>query len=365
MRNHRNLWLSRCGKNFTSWQHTKYIGWQINDEPQPSPFNEPWSIYVYENQNPNLMYGLGNMRVETINNHIRMKYYILDEDYLPITEPFNPEIPPVALTRFPQSYIYHLNGTIEGKEYITVKNFSQYDNILSNAQILPLYINSAIACLSEYMSYSAADLDNYMNYIRLTDEVINGVSYCRTAQSMYRINSYEYKVTENSFFNDIFNKPSKVNIGELKYKGYNYNDDFFKIPEIRDNVTTPSNMIMSSNLPNTFTGYNTTVGVEDGTNLTNLIVPMGGSTWSKIGSPDGDLFPEFVYFGQKKQSKPTNTFSTFQQVEKNPYLPLAGGENPYENQVIVFRRSSAGSKGRWFHIVTRYWWNPEALESEV
>lgn len=359
MRNHKNLWLSRCGDNLTSWQHTKYVGWQVAHEPTIPIVTEPYSIYAYEHTNYRHNYGRSFMRyVDKHVNHTDLRYYVLDESYSEPGFSFDPTATVVPSTRFPQTFIYHLNGEINGKKYITVKNLI-FDYLEPNAKTLPLVTVSAWASLSDYKAFNVADFDIYKNFLITDGEIINCAGYCRLQSNDYRINSYEYKVKQH-FFDDIFNDPSVLHEGQLKYKGYDYSTQQFEIPEIREQVTAPADMVYSNNLPNRFSGYSTTIGAYNGSRILSIQFLTGGTNW-KGGdlSPDGQLFPYNVRFGDRNGCLPTNTFYTLDSIDSNPYLPEAGKQNPYEVQTIVFQASAAGSPGRWFHVITRYWWNPE------
>lgn len=359
MRTHRNLWLSSCGNNFTSWQHTKYVGFKGNKPSEPI-FNDPWSVYAYESDY-RTRYGWGNMRAVELWNINRLQYYVLDESYRLLDDIFNPTANIVRLSRFPATFIYHLNGTINNKQYITVKNLTSLDYLEANAKVLPLVCNAAFAWLSDYMPFNISDFDTYIKFLKVENETINNVGYARLQQNLYRVNSYEYKTTPNSFFNPLFKTPSVMNEGTLKYKGYDYTEPKFKLNDIAETVTKPGDMTFSNNLPNRFSGYSTTVGVVNSSRILSIEIPSGSSSWSKIGDND-EMLPEYVTFGNSKGCTPTNTFKSLNNIEENPYLPDAGKENSYEVQTLVFQRSSAGASGRWFHLITRYWWNPSIGE---
>lgn len=362
MKRHSGLWVSTSQKNVVSWQHTKYVGWLGGGGSGPGPGPEPpgppsdpafsiansiyaWDGYIYYRSK----FHVSNMRSVTLeNNGKECVYYVIDQNI----EGFDPLNKPLGLGVFPASYIFRMNGTINGKEYITVKNYSS-DKIEPNAKRMDLIAVGAFTPISSYISYNANDYDTYKNYFRLEGEVINAATWCRLND--FRPTSYEYKVHEGSFFNSLFSTPDIVKTGTLKYKGYDYRDAIFGI-DVPDLVASSGTPIVSNNLPAMFSEIKTSQGIQYNNRLPGPNSTAGFNEWSS--KYPGGTMPEYWGFGAYSNVTPTNTFYGLTNMENNPYLPNAGADNPYEVQSINFVSRGSGWPGCWFHFVTRYWWNP-------
>lgn len=349
---HRSLWVSRGGKYVTSWQHTKYVGWilpeDISPEPELPTWSNPYSIIWYMPFNRYNTYERTALKSVTLNNNgTDLTYYIIDGS----TPNFRPEMDWANKS----GGIYHIKP-IDGYEYITMGNPAN-PAIKGNATWLPLVRIGAIACISDYMSGSPnytnlyADIEKYRQYIRIENEKITNIHYTQDPQGLCYAMGFEYKTTDNSFFNQIFETPSIVLEGKLKYDGFNYHDSDFVIP-IKDKIDKAD--VVKNNKAVTFT--------NPGTNWTGLGIDyrlpvIKPSSWSN--TEEFGWYPKAFNFDNSSNTAVTNvSYPWGDKVALNPYLPAGGATNTYEYQTIYYLDRGSFYGGRLFHAITRYWWCP-------
>lgn len=338
MRNHKSLWLSSCGGNLTSWQHTKFVGWKGGGAPIP-PFiliNSPNTIGDYNSpeqpgygdffiDNP---YG-GDYQVplknKTVDNNGKdVVYYILDSDGIGGNQAY-------GFFDYSDKLIHRsLSVTPQGTEIRTTNGNVNIDDI--HADIL---IITAVGFISDFIENQEDDLIpdseilEYLDYLRIPINYndIHETKFNDTSDSTTYINGYYYKVTESTWTNHIFAGAKVQGLVNTKslYSGYDYSLNEYKYPS--DKVIKWAHGIPTSTILALQYQYNP---------------PEANYYYGAPGISGGwSMYP--------------SNYVNYPYVI--PDLPIMGGQHPYEYQWVHCEKTKSNHH-RWEHCISRYWFIP-------